>query len=215
MKIAVIGATGFVGSQITNELVNRNHTVLGISRKEQSSDKNNLHYVAINVNDVLALKEILKGQDVVISAFSPSAANPNLMEDFMKGAKAIQEAVKEAGVKRFIIIGGGGTLLTENGTKVLDTLPQDLPFIPKSKATGAYFEVIKEEKELDWAYFSPALKMNPTVTIGRTGKYRLGTDYPILNENGENLLSVEDAAVVIANEVENPKHHQMRFTAGY
>lgn len=215
MKIAVIGATGFVGSQITNELVNRNHDVVGISRKEQLSDKSNLQYAKVDVNDLNALTEVLSGVDVVVNAFSPLAENPNLLEDFMNGSKVIQQAVKNAGVSRFIIIGGGGSLLNENGQQIIDTLPADLPFIPKSKATGAYFEMIKEEKDLDWAYFSPALEMNPRITIGRTGKYRLGTDYPVMNEEGRNLLSVEDVAVVIADEVESPKHHQVRFTAGY
>ncbi len=215
MKIAVIGATGFVGSQITNELVNRKFDVVAISRKEKTSDKGNLQFAQVDVTDLNALTETLKGADVVVNAFSPVAANPNLAEDFMKGCLAIQQAVKQAGVKRFIIVGGGGSLLTEGGIAILDTLPQDLPFIPKAKATKAYFEVIKEEKELDWAYFSPALEMNPGITIGRTGKYRLGTDYPVMNAEGRNVLSVEDVAVVIADEVENPKHHQVRFTAGY
>ncbi len=215
MKIAVIGATGFVGSQITNELVNRNLDVLAISRKEHTSDKSNLQFAQVDVTDVNALTATLKGADVVVNAFSPSASDPNLAEDFMKGSLAIQEAVKNAGVKRFIIVGGGGSLLNEEGVAILDTLPQDLPFIPKAKATKAYFEVIKEEKDLDWAYFSPALEMNPGITIGRTGQYRLGTDHPVMNAEGRNLLSVEDVAVVIADEVENPKHHQVRFTAGY
>lgn len=215
MKIAVIGATGFVGSQITNELVDRNLDVIGISRKEQSSDKRNLQYAKVDVTDVNALTEALKGTDVVVNAFSPVVENPNLSEDFMKGSKAIQQAVKNAGVGRFIIVGGGGSLLNENGEQIIDTLSQDLPFVPKAKATRAYFEVIKAENDLDWAYFSPALEMNPSITIGRTGKYRLGTDYPVMNEQGRNLLSVEDVAVVIADEVENPRHHQVRFTAGY
>ncbi|PRD47719.1 NAD(P)-dependent oxidoreductase [Sphingobacterium haloxyli] len=215
MKVAVIGATGFVGSSIVNELVDRNITVTGIARKGKTPHQSILSYSAVDVNNVEELANLLKGHDVVISAFSPAAASANLQEDFMKGAHAIQEAVRRSGVQRFIIIGGGGSLLTEDGKQVLDTLPQDLPFIPKSKATSAYFEVIKKEKELDWAYFSPALQMNPNVTIGRTGKYRLGTDYPIVDEKGRNILSVEDVAVVIADEIENPKHHRVRFTAGY
>lgn len=215
MKIAVIGATGFVGSHITNELIDRNLHVVAISRKGNQSDKNNLQYIQVDVADVNALSQALTGTDVVISAFSPAASSSNLAEEFMKGSKAIQEAVKKAGVQGFIVIGGGGSLLTADGRAIIDTLPQDLHFIPKAKATKDYFEIIKEEKELDWAYFSPALQMNPSITIGRTGKYRLGTDYPVLDDEGNNMLSVEDVAVVIADEVENPKHHQIRFTAGY
>lgn len=215
MKAAVIGATGFVGSRIVNELVDRNIIVTGISRKGKTSLQSNPSYIAVDVNNVAELARELKGHDVVISAFSPALTSANLQEDFMKGAQAIQEAVRQSVVHRFIIVGGGGSLLTEDGKQILDTLPQDLPFIPKSRATSAYFEIIKKEKELDWAYFSPALQMNPSVTIGRTGKYRLGTDYPIFDEEGRNILSVEDVAVVIADEVETPKHHQVRFTAGY
>lgn len=215
MKIAVIGATGFVGSRITNELVNRNHQVLAISRKENTSDKSNLQFAQVDVTDITTLTSSIEGVEIVVNAFSPDANNPNLAEDFMKGSLAIQEAVRSAGIKRYIIVGGGGSLLNEEGVAILDTLPQDLPFIPKAQATKAYFDVIKQEKDLDWAYFSPALEMNPGITIGRTGQYRLGTDHPVINADGRNLLSAEDVAVVIADEVEKPRHHQTRFTAGY
>lgn len=215
MKVAVIGATGFVGSRITNELVSRNIEVIAISRKEKASDISNLKYMSIDVTNVRELANALNGCDVVVSAFSPAASNPNLLADFIAGSKAIQQAVKDSGVKRFIIIGGAGSLLSENGKQIVDTLPQDLPFIPKSKATRDYFEIIKQEKDLDWTYFSPALEMNPDIKIGRTGKYRLGTDYPVFDNNGKNVLSSEDLAVVIADEIENPKYHQIRFTAAY
>lgn len=215
MKVAVIGATGFVGSRITNELVSRNIEVIAISRKEKASDISNLKYMSIDVTNMRELANALNGCDVVVSAFSPAASNPNLLADFIAGSKAIQQAVKDSGVKRFIIIGGAGSLLSENGKQIVDTLPQDLPFIPKSKATRDYFEIIKQEKDLDWTYFSPALEMNPDIKIGRTGKYRLGTDYPVFDNNGKNVLSSEDLAVVIADEIENPKHHQVRFTAAY
>jgi uncharacterized protein len=90
MKIAVIGATGFVGSHITNELIDRNLHVVAISRKGNQSDKNNLQYIQVDVADVNALSQALTGTDVVISAFSPAASSSNLAEEFMKGSKAIQ-----------------------------------------------------------------------------------------------------------------------------
>ena len=75
--------------------------------------------------------------------------------------------------------------------------------------------IIKDEKKLDWAFFSPAFEMHQGITTGRTGKYRLGSDTSVLDENQRSILSVEDLAVVIADETENPKHHQVRFTAAY
>lgn len=215
MKAAVIGTTGFVGKQITNELVNRGIDVTGISRKEQPSDKPNLKYVAVDINDTTALALVLKGYDVVINAFSPGWTNPGIYEDFIAGSKAIQQAVKQSGVKRFISIGGAGSLYLPDGTQMVDSFPADNPFVPGAKAARDYFNILKEETELDWAFFSPAMDMHQGITVGRTGKYRLGTDYPVMDENGKNVLSVEDLAVVIADEVQNPKHHQMRFTAAY
>lgn len=215
MKVVVIGATGFVGSHIVNELISRNIEVTGISRNEKVSDKNNLKYVAADVKNVEALAEILKQHDVVVSAFGGGWTNPNIYEDFINGSKAIQQAVKQSGVKRFITVGGAGSLYLSDGTQLVDTFPQDNPFLPGAKAARDYLDILKEEKELDWAFFSPAIDMHQGITIGRTGKYRLGTDYPVMDDDGKNILSGEDLAVIIADEVENPKHHQMRFTAAY
>lgn len=215
MKIAVIGATGFVGANITNELVNRNHSVTGISRKAKTSDKNNLNNVAIDVKNVEELAHILNGHDVVISAYNPGWQNPNIYDDFLAGSKAIQEAVKLANVKRYIVIGGAGSLYVAEGLQAVDT-----PTFPKEIYAGAsaardYLNILKEENELDWVFFSPAFEMHQGITTGRTGKYRLGTDTPIFDENNRSILSAEDLAVVIADEVENPKHHKQRFTAAY
>ncbi len=215
MKVVVIGATGFVGSHIVNELTSRNIQVTGISRNEKISDKNNLKYVAADVKNVEALAEILKQHNVVVSAFGGGWTNPNIYEDFINGSKAIQQAVKQSGVKRFITVGGAGSLYLSDGTQLVDTFPQDNPFLPGAKAARDYLDILKEEKELDWAFFSPAIDMHQGITIGRTGKYRLGTDYPVMDDDGKNILSGEDLAVIIADEVENPKHHQMRFTAAY
>lgn len=215
MKIAVIGTTGFVGKQITMELVNRGINVTGISRKEQQSDRPNLKYLGVDINNIDALASVLNGHDAVINAFSPGWTNPSIYEDFISGSKSIQEAVKQSGVNRFICIGGAGSLYLEDGTQMVDTFPTDNPFVPGAKAARDYFHILREEKELNWAFFSPAMDMHRGITTGRTGKYRLGTDYPVMDENGKNVLSVEDLAVVIADEIENPKHHQMRFTAAY
>jgi len=214
MKIALIGATGFLGKSLTNELSDRKHDVTAISRTAQASDKDNLKYVAADVYNVEALAAILKGHDAVISAFNPGWTNPNIYADFLKGAKAIQEAVKLSGVKRLITIGGAGSLYID-GKQLVDG--PDFPADIKPGATAArdYLDIIKEEKDLDWAFFSPAIEMHPGITTGRTANYRLGADSPVFNEEGRSLLSGEDVAVVLADEVENPKHHQVRFTAGY
>jgi putative NADH-flavin reductase len=215
MKIAVIGATGFVGKSITNELVNRNHNITGISRNAKSSEKPNFTNVSADILNVKKLVEILKGNDAVISAYNAGWQNPNLYNDFISGSKAVQEAVKLAGVKRFIVIGGAGSLYVAEGVQAVDTPDFPKEFYAGASAARDYLKILKEENDLDWVFFSPAFEMHPGITTGRTGKYRLGKDNPVFDENNRSVLSVEDLAVVIADETENHKHHKTRFTAAY
>jgi putative NADH-flavin reductase len=213
MKIALIGATGFVGSNILNELANRNHEITAIVRNPKTGS--NANWIAADIFDTDALAEILKGNDIVINAYNPGWTNPNIYDDFIEGSKSIQEAVKKSGVKRFITIGGAGSLFVAPNLQAVDT-----PDFPKEYHAGAtaardYLNILKEEKELDWAFFSPAFEMHQGITTGRTGNYRLGLENPVFDENQRSILSGEDLAVVIADEAENPKHHQIRFTAAY
>jgi putative NADH-flavin reductase len=213
MKIAIIGATGFVGSAILNELANRNHDITAIARTP--NDVKNVNWVKADIFNVDALAETLKGNDVIINAYNPGWTNPNYTEDFKNGSKAIQEAAKKSGVKRFITIGGGGSLFVAPGVQAVDTPDFPKEYHAAASAARDYLNVIKEEKDLDWAFFSPAFEMHAGITTGRTGKYRLGLENPVFNDEQRSILSVEDLAVVIADETETPKHHQVRFTAGY
>jgi putative NADH-flavin reductase len=213
MKIAIIGATGFVGSAILNEVADRKHEITAIARNPKETT--NATWKKADIFNVDALAEILKGNDVVINAYNSGWANPNIYDDFIAGSKAIQKAVTKSGVKRFITIGGAGSLFVAPNLQAVDT-----PDFPKEYHAGAtaardYLNIIKDEKDLDWAFFSPAFEMHQGITTGRTGKYRLGLENPVFNDDQRSILSVEDLAVVIADEAENPKHHQVRFTAAY
>lgn len=213
MKIAIIGATGFVGSAILNELADRKHNITAIARNPK--DTSNVNWVAADIFNTDALAETLKGNDVIISAYNSGWTNPNIYDDFIAGSKAIQEAVKKSGVKRYITIGGAGSLFVAPGLQAVDTPDFPKEYYVAASAARDYLNIIKEEKELDWAFFSPAFEMHPGITTGRTGKYRLGLENPVFDNEQRSILSVEDLAVVIADEAETPKHHQVRFTAAY
>ncbi|KQC01663.1 NAD(P)-dependent oxidoreductase [Pedobacter sp. Hv1] len=215
MKVAVIGATGFVGQNLVEELSNRGHEVIAIARHAATLEgKANVTAKAADVNDVPALAAALNGAEVVVSAFNAGWTNPNLYNDFLKGSKDIQQAVKDAGVNRLIVIGGAGSLFID-GKQLVDG--PDFPADYKAGATAArdYLNLIKEEKDLNWSFFSPAIEMHPGITTGRTGNYRLSLENPVFNEEGRSILSVQDLAVAIADEVENNQHSQQRFTAAY
>ena len=215
MKIALIGATGFVGSNILNELANRNHEITAIARNSKAAELPNVTFLKTDIFNVEELSEVVKNHDVVVSAYNPGWTNPNIYDDFIAGSKAILEAVKKSGVTRFITIGGAGSLFVAPNLQAVDTPDFPKEIYPGASAARDFLNLIKEEKELDWAFFSPAFEMHQGITTGRTGKYRLGLENPVFDENQRSILSGEDLAVVIADEVEHPKHHQIRFTAAY
>lgn len=215
MKVAVIGATGFVGQNLVNELAERGHEILAIARNtEKVIQKENVVAKQVDVTNEQVLADAVNGYDVVVSAFNPGWTNPNIYNDFIKGAEAIQAGVKASNVNRLIVIGGAGSLFID-GKQLVDG--ENFPAEIKPGATAArdYLNTLKEEKELNWTFFSPAIEMHPGITIGRTGKYRLGLENPVFDEAGKCVLSVQDLAIVIADEVESNKHPRQRFTAAY
>lgn len=217
MKIAVIGSTGFVGTNIIKELVNRNFEVLGISNSTaEITSVNNLTYLNIDVNNTKELADKIKGYDVLISAFSAGWTNPNYHEDYIKSSISIQKAVILAGVKRYIVIGGSGSLYVAEGVQAVDTdtFPEEFKTVARA-AKEYYLNHLKNEETLEWLYFSPPFEMHPGITTGRTGKYRFGTLNPIFDNSGKCFISVEDLAVAIVDEVENNKFNKTIYTVGY
>ncbi|HEY9005007.1 NAD(P)-dependent oxidoreductase [Ohtaekwangia sp.] len=217
MKIALIGASGFVGSHLLKEALDRGHQVTAIVRNPENIKVTHAN-LSVKKGDAMNADEVanlVSGHDVVLSAYNAGWENPNLHDDFLKGSKAIQEGVKKSGVKRLIVIGGAGSLEVAPGVQLVDT-PQ-FPAEWKSGALAAreYLNVIRKEDTLDWTFFSPAILMHHGIKDGRTGKYRLGTDQPVFNAEGESRLSVEDLSVVLLDEIENKKFIKKRFTAAY
>lgn len=215
METTIIGATGFVGSALVKEFASRGHEVTAISRSGSGNQVSDVTYVKADIFDTVSLTAILKGSDVVVSAYNPGWTNPNIYDDFLAGSKAIHEAVKRAGVQRYIVIGGAGSLYVSENLQAVDT-----PDFPKEYHAGAtaardYLNALKHEQGLDWVFFSPAFEMHQGITTGRTGQYRLGLDNPVFDTDNRSILSVEDLAVVIADEAETSRHHRQRFTAAY
>ncbi len=216
MKIALIGASGFVGTVLVNEFLNRGHQVTAIARNlDQISEHSNLTVVKADVTDKAGLTEAIKGNDAVVSAFNAGWTNPNLYQDFLEGAKTIQAAVKAAGVKRFLFIGGAGSLYGPDGTQLVDG-----PHFPEAYKAGAtsardYLNVLKEEQDLDWTFLSPAIEMNQGAPRERKGTYRTSLETPVFNAEGRSQISVDDLSVAIADELEHPQHIRRRYTVGY
>lgn len=215
MKIAVIGATGLVGSATVKELAQREHEVKAIARNTEKVEAGqNIRAVQADVNDTDFYKH-LEGVDAVVSAFNAGWANPNLAEDFTKGYKQILEAAKAAQVPYILVIGGAGSLYVAPELQVVDTPEFPKEIYPGANAARNLLNDLKPRRDVNWAFLSPAamFAVNP-VTFERTGKYRLGKDEVLLDKEGRPAdISVSDLACVIADDVEQKKHLFERFTA--
>ncbi|MBA5628563.1 NAD(P)-dependent oxidoreductase [Moheibacter lacus] len=214
-KVAVIGATGFVGSKVVNELATRGYEVKAIARDTSKVDQaENVHPVNVDVYNEVELAEKLKGSDAVINTFNAGWTNPNLYDDFLFGSRNIEKAVENAGIKRFITVGGAGSLFID-GKQIVDG--SDFPSEIKPGATAArdFLNELKQNEKLDWTFFSPAIEMHQGTSGVRKGTYRTGTENPVFDENGRSVLSAEDVAVVLVDELENEKFIKQRFTAAY
>lgn len=216
MKVALIGASGFVGNAILNELLQRGHQVTAIVRNpEKIKAVENVTVVSVNVLDETEVSSALAGHDAVISAYNTGWTNPNLYNEFLKGSQAIQKAVKQSGVKRLIIVGGAGSLYISPEQQIVDTEGFPNEWKPGALAARDYLNIIKKETALDWTFLSPAVEMHQGTSGTRKGTYRAGLENPVFNEAGKSIISVEDTAVAIVDELENPKHIRQRFTVAW
>ncbi len=216
MKIALIGATGFVGKAVLNELLSRKHAVVALGRNpDKINISGNVTAKKVDVYNAAEVAEVVKGTDAVISAYNAGWENPNYAADFLAAAKAIQEGVKQSSVKRLFVVGGGGSLYNAEGVQLVDT-PQFPAFlVAAASAVRDYLNILKTEEDLDWTFLSPAIEMNEENSGIRKGAYRTGLENPVFDENGRSVISVEDMAMAIVDEIENAKFIKQRFTVGY
>ena len=202
MKIALIGASGQVGSRILAELSSRGHSVTAIARDPTKIAS--LPGVTAVAGDIEATDDhaqTLKGHDAVISSVHFSASDPD----------KLLSAVKASGVRRYYVVGGAGSLEVAPGKLLVDT--PEFPAIYKTEAQGGvdFLNKLKGEAGLEWTFLSPSAAFVPGE---RTGTFRLGQDQLLTNENGSSI-SFEDYAIALADEIETPMHVRQRFTVGY
>jgi uncharacterized protein len=215
MKVAIIGATGFIGSKILEEAVNRGHVVTAITRSpDKLPQSSRVIPVPADVYDVSSLTRYLRGQDAVIHAFAPGRKlSPEEMMDRQRaGTLAIIAATKAAGMKRLLAVGGAGSLEVRPGVAHFDTPEFPAAYQAGARATAQIKNLLKAETDLEWTFLCPSTSIFPG---DRTGKFRLGGDELLVGPDGQSRISVEDYAVAMINELENPQHTGRRFTVGY
>lgn len=207
MKIALIGASGFVGSGILAESLRRGHSVTAIARNVDKLPRHpRLTPVKGDATDSQALASLLGGHDVVISAFDPGKDESGM------GPQAIIDAVKNSQVKRLLVVGGAGTLEVAPGKRLIDQPGFPSEWKDGALRTAAFLDRLRGENGVDWVFLSPAAILAPGE---RTGKFRVGKDRLLTGDDGQSRISIEDYAVAMLDEAENPRHSRERFSVAY
>lgn len=213
MKIALLGATGFVGSKILTEALNRGHEVTAIVRDpEKLTPHAKLHPKKGDVYKEDDIVCFVAGLEAVISAFNPGWSHSDIYNQQVRGTRAIINGVKRAGVKRLLFVGGAGSLEVKPGVQAVDLPEFPAEYKQGALATREALNQLRKESGLDWSFLSPSADLFPGQ---RTGKFRLGTDQLLTDSKGESRISVEDYAMAMIDEVERPTHIRQRFTVGY
>ncbi len=203
MKVAVIGATGNAGSRIVTELLSRGHQVLGIARHpDKMRPRPGLTLTQGDVKDEDGLSKLLAGQEAAIHSV-------RFLDTDVRSAVG---AAKKSGVKRFLVVGGAGSLEVAPGSALVDTPTFPPAYKPEASGGRDFLNALKTERELDWTYISPSVFFTPGE---RTGKFRLGKDQVLTGADGQSKISMEDYAIALADEIEHPRHSRQRFTVGY
>lgn len=203
MKIALIGASGARGSKIMAEALRRGHEVTGIVRHpEKLAPQPRLTAKKGDVYDADGLATLLAGHDAVISSVHFTASDPKLLIG----------AVNKSGVKRYLVVGGAGSLKVPSGARLVDEPDFPAAYKNEAMAGGEFLKLLQGETGLDWTFLSPSAIIAPGT---RTGKFRLGKDDLLVGADGKSFISEEDYAVALIDEIERPQHIRQRFTVGY
>ena len=203
MNLAIVGSTGNIGSRVLDEALRRGHKVTATSRDPAKLvARPNMSAKAASTADVAGLAGILRGHDAAIISLKWNEADIH----------AVLDAIRRAGVKRCLFVIGAGSLLRKDGRTHFDHMAEKGIQPPTSKPAALAFEEMKKATDLDWTAISPAASIQPGE---RTGKFRLGLDHLIEDDKGQSLISREDFAIAILDEIESPRHVRRRFTAAY
>ena len=214
MKIAVIGATGYVGRAVVAELAARGHQVVALARQvEQVAAAENVSAVAADIHSADFVQQ-LQGVDGVVSAFNAGWSNPNIGADYTRGAAAIVEAAKAAQVPYLLVVGGAGSLYVAPDLQVIDTPDFPREIYDGANAARHLLADLKQRDDVNWAFVSPPARLGADGGFSeeRTGTYRLCKDDLLMDGELPEGISVADLAVAIADDVEQRAHLHQRFT---
>lgn len=211
MKLVLFGATGMVGSRIATEASARGHQVLAVSRSGQSPVPG-VTATAADATDREKVAQLARGADAVASACVPPRDGSDPRGPFLALNEALVAGVRAAGVGRLLVVGGAGGLEVAPGEAVSDQPGFPEAYLPEARAHRDVLAYYRTLDLLDWTYVSPAAEIAPGT---RTGRFRVGGDQFMTDDQGRSFISAEDYAVAFVDELERHEHPRARMSVAY
>lgn len=201
-SIALLGATGNVGSRLLAEALSRGHQVTALVREPaRLATRPGLTVAAGDVANPETARA-LAGCEVLISSLRFADVPPATLVAFARAS----------GIPRLLVVGGAASLNLPDGSRLFDAPAFPAEYRTEAGAGIATLEALRDVQDLDWAFVSPQMVF---AAGERTGQFRLGRDALLFDAAGNSHISYEDYAMALLDEVERPTHHRTRFTIGY
>lgn len=211
LKIALFGATGMIGSRIAAEAARRGHQVTALVRNPQRvpADAANIHASQADLLDAVSVAAAVRGHDVVASAYGPGLDNAATLDT---ATRALVAGVREAGLKRLVVVGGAGSLEVAPGKQLVDAEGFPAAYKAVALAHREALNYYRTVSDLDWTFFAPAAMIAPGE---RTGQFRTGAGTLIADAAGTSRISVEDYAIAFVDELEQARFVRQIATVAY
>ncbi|WUH96567.1 NAD(P)H-binding protein [Spirillospora sp. NBC_00431] len=207
MRILLIGATGMIGRRVADEARGRGHEVTGVTRTGGDG------VAKADALDTDAIAGLAEGHDAAVLAVAPPRDGSDPAGPLLAAARAVFDALRRAGVRRLVVVGGAGSLRVASGARVVDTPEFPAAHKGEALAQAELLEVVRAEAaDLDWTYLSPAALIQPGE---RSGAFRLGGDELLADAGGNSLISAEDYAIALVDELEKNQAVRRRITVAY
>ena len=213
MKIALIGATGFVGSKVLAEALRRGHQVTALVRSPSKlAAQPGLAIVAADAGDAAAVAQAAAGHDALVSAYNGPRGQDDFRSLYLRGVQAVIDGAERAAIPRLLRVGGAGSLYVAPGVQLVDTPQFPAEYRLEAQTARDALNRFRDEEQLAWTFVSPPPLLSPGE---RTGRFRLGGDQVLMDGERPGSISTDDLAVAIVDELETPRHLRQRFTLAY
>ncbi|MBR0834237.1 NAD(P)H-binding protein [Bradyrhizobium manausense] len=213
-KITVIGGTGYAGSAIAREAAKRGHAVTVVSRKAPPKPIKDITYVASSVADAGAT---IAGADIVVGALSPRGDNVGTLT---KTYGQLAEQAAKAGA-RLVLVGGFSCLRRSPGApRMLEVegFPAGTPaeiLVEAQENLDVLNNLLADTTGVDWLFVSPGLEFSAWTPGEDLGRYRIGDEVALFDENGKSAISGIDYARAVLDEIETPTRQRAQIGVAY